>query len=175
MALLQVGCPLEAERVFRRALEISRSDNTDAAVSATLLLNYGKTLRELGRVNEAADYVERAYAKVRQAGDEVVTNQSLIELARIYREQHKLQRAMAMLTQVEPRLRRDLPPTHYAFASLTSERSLIALANDDVEEARQLANEAVAIDDAAIKSGGQGSGLLPVLLLARSGVELRLR
>jgi eukaryotic-like serine/threonine-protein kinase len=174
MALLQVGRPLEAERVFRGALEISRSDHTDAGVSATVLLNYGKTLDELGRLNEAADYVERAYAKVRQAGDEVVINQSLLERARIYREQHKLARATEMLIQVEPRLRRDLPPTHYAFASLASERSLIALANDDLEKARQLANEAVATDEATIKSGGQGAGLLPVLLFRRSAVELEL-
>lgn len=174
MALLQVGRPLEAERVFRRALEVSRSDNTDAAVSATLLLNYGRTLRELGRLTEATDYAERAYAKVSQAGDEVVTNQSLLELARIYREQHKLARATEMLTQVEPSLRRDLSSTHYAFASLASERSLIALGNDDLERARQLANEAVSIDEAAIKSGGQGAGLLPVLLFRRSTVELEL-
>jgi tetratricopeptide (TPR) repeat protein len=175
MALLQIGRPLEAERVFRRAIEISRADKTDAAVSPMLLLNYGRALRELGRLDEATDYAERAYARAQQAGHEVVTNQSLIERARIYREQHKFVRATEMLMQVEPRLRRDLPPSHYAFAGLASERSLISLGDGDLEKAVQLANEAVAMDEAAIKSGGQGAGFLPVFLFRRSAAELELR
>jgi serine/threonine-protein kinase len=175
LVLMQIGRPLEAERVFRRAIEISRADNTDVAVSPMLLLNYGRTLRELGRLDEAAEYAERAYAKAQQAGNGVVTNQALLERARIYREQHKIARAAEMLTEVEPRLRRDLPPSHYAFAGLASERSLISLADGELEKALQLANGAVAMDEAAIKSGGQGVGLLPVFLFRRSAAELELR
>ena len=175
MALFQLGLPLEAEPIFRRAIEISRADNTDQAVSPMVLLNYGRTLRELGHLDQAADYAERAYAKAEKAGHQVVINQSLLERARIYRERGDLGRALAMLAEVEPRLRQNLPPGHYAFAAVASERSLIFLGRGDLENALKLANKAVAMDEAAIKAGGQGAVLLPVFLLHRSTVELEAR
>jgi tetratricopeptide (TPR) repeat protein len=174
LALLQSGRPLEAEGLFRRAMDIDRADNTDAAVTATTLPNYGKSLRDLGRLDEAADYVERAYAKGQQAGHEVAMNQALIELGRIYREQRKFGVATEKLAQVEPRLRSALPPGHYAFAAIASERSLIAEGSGDLKQALQLANQAVEMVEAAIKSGGQGAGLLPVFLFRRSALELEL-
>ena len=175
MALFQFGRPLEAERLFRQAMDISRADNGDAALSPMLLLNYGRTLRELARLDEAARFAERAYEKACQAGDEAVIDQSLLERARIYREQGNFTGATEMLAEVEPRLRRNLPSGHYAFAGLACERSLILLANGDTRKALQLANEAVAIDEAAVGSGRQGAGLLPVLLFRRSGIEVELR
>jgi len=175
MALYQSGRILEAEGIFRRAIDISRADQTEQAVSPMLLVNYGRTLRELGRLDEAADYAERAYTKAQHAGLEVVINQSLIERSRICREKGDLGHAAAMLTEVEPRLRRDLPPGHYAFAGVASERSLIFLARGDVGNAFQLANQAVATDEATIKAGGQGAGLLPLFLLRRSRVDLEAR
>ncbi len=175
LALYQSGRVLEAERVFRRAIDISRADQTEQAVSPMLLVNYARTLRELGRLDEAADYAERAYGKAQQADHQVVINQSLLLRAWIYRDQRDLTRAAAMLAEVEPRLRRNLPPGHYAFSSLASEQSLIALARGDLQAAWQLANQAVAIDEAAIKAGGQGAGVLPILLVRRSTVELELR
>ncbi|MGH8722686.1 MAG: tetratricopeptide repeat protein, partial [Burkholderiales bacterium] len=44
LALSQLGQPLEAEPLFRRAIEISRADGTDEAVSSTLLTNYARVL-----------------------------------------------------------------------------------------------------------------------------------
>jgi serine/threonine-protein kinase len=173
MALFQAGRPLDAEPIFRRAIEISRADNTDEAVSPMLLLNYGRTLRELGRLDQAADDAERAFAMAQDSGQQVVINQSLIEMARIYREKGDLDRALAMLAEVEPKLRRVLPGTHYAFAGIASERSLVSLSRGDVRGALTLANEAVAIDEEAIKTGKQGAGQLPVFLLRRSTVELQ--
>ena len=175
LALFQLGQPLAAEPIFRRAIEISRADNTDQAVSPMLLLNYGRTLRELGHLDEAADYAERAYARAKKAGHQVVMNQALLEKARIYREKGDLGRALAMLSEAEPSLRQNLPPGHYAFAALASERSLIFLERGDLENALKLANKAVAIDEAAIKAGGQGAVLLPVFLLHRSAAELEAR
>jgi tetratricopeptide (TPR) repeat protein len=175
LALWQLGRPLEAEAIFRRAIEISRADDTERAVSPMLLLNYGRTLRELGRLDQAADYAERAYAKAQQAGYELVINQSLIERARIYREQGDLGRALAMLAEVEPRLRRNLPARHYAFAGIASERSLIFLAQGDFPQALQLADHAVSMDEAAIKAGEQGAGMLPIILYHRSTVEIEAR
>jgi serine/threonine-protein kinase len=175
MALFQIGRPLEAEPIFRRAIEISRADNSDQAVSPMLLLNYGRTLRDLGHLDQASDYAERAFAKAQETGQQLVINQSLIERARIYREQGNLDRALALLAEVEPKLQRILPPGHYAFAGIASERSLISLARGDVQNAVTLANEAVASDEAAIKSGGQGAGLLPIFLSRRSTIELEAR
>ena len=74
-----------------------------------LLNNLARTLRDLHRFPEAADYVERAYAKARQAGDEVVINQSLFERARLYRERGDVARAASVISELEPRLRRMLP------------------------------------------------------------------
>src|SRR5262249_18402036 len=171
LALLQVGRPLEAEPLFRRAIDIDRADNTEAAVSPVFLLNYGRTLRELGRLAQAADYLERAHMKAVQVKQEVVIHLSLMERARIYREQGELAQAEATLAEVEPIFRRD-PPPQFIFAALASERSLISLARADVENALRLAQQAVAIDEAAIKAGGQGAGLLPVLFSRRSAIEV---
>src|SRR5262249_32189491 len=72
-----LGRPLEAERLYRRAIAISRADDTEQSVSPMLLNNLARTLRELNRLSEAADYAERAYAKAQQAHDEIVVNQAL--------------------------------------------------------------------------------------------------
>ncbi len=175
VALVQLGRSLDAERILRRGIDISRADQTEETVSPMLLINYARALRELGRLDEAADYAERGYAKARQAGDEVVINQSLLLRAAVYRERHDLPRAVAMLREVEPRLRRNLPAGHYAFASLASEHALVARARGDLQSALELSNQATAIAEAAIKAGRQGAGLLPTLLVRRSGLELELR
>ncbi len=47
LALTQVGRPLEAEKVYRRAIEISRADESEDAVSPTLLNNYSVALRDV--------------------------------------------------------------------------------------------------------------------------------
>jgi eukaryotic-like serine/threonine-protein kinase len=172
LALYQLGHVLESEKVFRRAIDVSRADAAENGVSPMLLTNYARTLRELGRVSEAADYAERAGGAAQQAGDDVVVNQSLLLRAGIYRDQGNVARADAMLSEVEPRLLKSLPPGHYAFASLTSEWSLNALERGDLQTALQLANHAVAMFEAAMKAGAGSTGL-PVLLLRRSRIELK--
>ena len=59
--------PLQAEKLFRRAIDISRAGQTEETVSPILLNNYAKTLYQLGRLGEAADYAERAYAKAQRS------------------------------------------------------------------------------------------------------------
>jgi len=172
MALYQSGRPLEAEPIFRRAIEISRADKTDEAVSPMLLLNYGRALRDLGHTDEAADYAERAYAKAQQSGEQVVVNQALLERARIYRERHEPARAAAMLAEVEPRLRKALPPGHYAFCAPVSEQSLLDLARGNSQSALQHANQALSMYEDAMKAGTAGEAGLPLLLLRRSMIEV---
>jgi serine/threonine-protein kinase len=169
------GRTLEAEKVFRRAIEIGRTGQAGVGVESVTLNNYARTLYELGRLNEAANYAERAYAEAQKTHNQPVISQSLIQRARIYRGQRDLTRASAMLAEVEPRLQQSLPPGHYAFASLASEHALIALARNDLTSALQFADRSVDIIEAAIKAGGEGSNDLPVFLTRRSMIALQAR
>ncbi len=168
----QMGRPLDAEKMFRRAIDISREGKAEDAVSPMLLANYARTLRELDRLDEAADYAERAYGKAQKVAHQVAINQSLIERARIYTALHKPSRARAVLDEAEPRLRQSLPPGHYAFAALAAERAANALQRGDIPAALKFADQAVAIDEAAIRNGGDGMFYLPSLLMRRSKIDL---
>ena len=173
LALKQMGRPLEAERLFRRAIDVSRADHSEQGVSPVLLNNYSSVLEDLARFDEAAGYAERSYARAREAGDEVAINQALLARSRIYRAQHDVPRAEAALAEVEPRLRKALPPGHFAFAALISDRSLLELERGDSSAAMRLADQAVSQLEATIKSGKSGINLLPVLCQRRAMVELQ--
>ena len=103
----------------------------------------------------------------------MVVNQSLLLRALIYLDRHDLARAEAMLAEVEPRLRKALPPGHYAFTAIPSEQSLIDLARGDLPAALQHANQAIAIYEAAMKAGKAGEAGMQLLLLRRSTIELQ--
>jgi tetratricopeptide (TPR) repeat protein len=173
LTLDQLGRPLEAERNYRRALDISRAGAAEEGVSQMLLLNYARTQRELGHLEEAAGYAERAYAKAQRAHDEVVIDQALLERARIDGDRGLLARAEALLAEVEPRLRRDLPAGHYAFAGLALERGLLAQAHGDLPAALDLTNRAMAILNASVMAGGLGRQLLPTAFVRRSEIEFQ--
>jgi eukaryotic-like serine/threonine-protein kinase len=172
LELEQVGRPLESANLLRRAIDISRADPTEAAVSPMVLNNYARILDALGRLDEAADYSERAYARGQETGHQLAIMQSLLTRARVYRERGDLTRAEAMLAEVEPRLTEALPPGHYAFASLTLERALLAEARGQHDRAGDLADHAVAMVEAAIQGGGEGAFFLPPLLLRRADIAL---
>jgi len=172
LELDQIGRPLEAEQIYRRLLDVARDSNSTDAVVPMVLTNYARILRELNRLDEASDYAARSYEKAKAAHDELVISQSLLERARIAVQQKDFSRASAFLAEVEPRLHKDLPPGHYAFAALASERALVALGNHSPALALKLCNQAVEIDEAAINAGGMGAFFLPPLLVRRSSVEL---
>jgi len=172
LKLNQMGHTLEAEKMYRRALQISRASQNDTAVSPIMLTNYARILRELNRLPEAADYAQLAYNRAKQTGHQLALDQSLLERARIYHAQHLPLRAAAMLSEVAPRLQSSLPPGHYAFAALAAEQAINALDRGDHTAALNLANRAVSIDEAAIKAGTDGNFYLPSLLLRRAGIEL---
>jgi hypothetical protein len=50
---------------------------------------------------------------------------------------------------------------------------MIALGSDDLPLALQFAKRSVAIDEAAIKAGGEGIVFLPIFLIRRSMIELK--
>jgi serine/threonine-protein kinase len=168
------GRQLEAEKTYRRAISISRANQTEDAVSPVLLYNYAGVLRELGRFSEAADYAERASEKARRAGEQILLAQADLQRARVYRDRKDFVHANLLLADLEPRMRRLLPPQHYAFASLASDKGLLALAEGNSSRALQFANQAIAIDEASIARGGPCAAYLPVLLTRRSAVDLAL-
>jgi len=174
VSLSQIGRPIEAERILRRAIEISRADEAEKDVSPMLLINYSRALRDIGRLDQAAEYAERGFAKAQQVGHDVVVRQALLLMQSTYRGQGDLARAESTLSEVEPRLRRALPPGHIAFASLTSERSLLAQARGDLPSALELANQAVGLTEAAIKAGKQGADFLSTALVRRADLLLQL-
>jgi tetratricopeptide (TPR) repeat protein len=172
MDLGQLGRPLEAEALLHRSIEIHRAGASEDAVSPMLLTNYAQQLYDLGRADEAADYAERAYQGAQRAGDQIVINQTMLRLARIYRWRGELPRAAQMLDEVEPRLQKALPPGHYAFGTLASERSLIAQAQGDLPRALQLSQQALEIMQLAAQHGRAGGQFyLPLLLTRRASVE----
>jgi serine/threonine protein kinase len=172
--LVLAGRPRESEKVLRRAIEVSRAGKTDDAVSPMLMVNYARALRELHQTDKAADYAQRGYAKAQQAGAQVVIGQSLLLRSVIYTDMGDSSRAAAMLDEVEPRLKHGLPAGHIAFASLASDRGLVALTRGDLRAALEHANEAIAIAESATKAGRLGGDYLPIFLTRRSEVELQL-
>jgi tetratricopeptide (TPR) repeat protein len=168
------GRQLEAEKTYRHAIDISRANQTEDAVSPVLLYNYAGVLRELGRFSEAADYAERATERARRAGEQILLAQADLQRARVYRDRKDFVQADLLLADLEPRMRRFLPPQHYAFASLASDKGLLALAEGNPSRALRFANQAIAIDEASVARGGPCAAYLPILLTRRSAVELAL-
>lgn len=174
VALMNAGRFGDAEPVLRRVLEISRSQGGNDDVPAMSGLNYSKVLRELARVPEAKVYADRAFAAAQKEGDDTVVAQALLFYGGLYRDLGDVPRAGRALDEVEPKLRRMLPPGHVAFASFDSERSLNAQATGNLPQALTLANQSVAIAEALAAAGRQGRDRLPLLLARRSFVEIDL-
>jgi serine/threonine-protein kinase len=168
--LLQIGRPLEAEKLYRRAIEVGKSGNSEDTVSMVVLSNYARSLRELHRLDEAADYADRAYAMAQRTG--IDSSRVLLERARIYMAQHNPSRAGAVLEEVQAKLEKSLPPGHFAFGVLATDKALNALLQGDTAAAVKLADQGVSSLEATIKAGGEGSYYLPRLLVRRSVVEL---
>ncbi len=173
LALDQLGRPVESERLYLRAIHISRAGETDETVSPLLLNNYAKTLLHLGRLEDAAQHAERAYIKAIHVDNQLATSQSMYVRALIYLDQYDLDRAAAMLRELEPRLQRTLPSGSYWFAALISAQALLAERRGTLPLASTLADQAVAATEDAVKAGRQGVDFLPIALLRRSSVRLK--
>jgi len=165
LALERLGRPLEAERLQRRAMILQGE-------GPVMLNNYALTLRTLGRLNEAADYAERAYQQAQQTGDKYALYRSIGLRAVIYLDRRDFKRAAVMLSDMEPVLRQQFPPDHMAFGQLASAQAVLACGRGDLNQALLLADRGVAILEHWIQSKGQGSDMLPTVLLRRASVNL---
>jgi serine/threonine protein kinase/tetratricopeptide (TPR) repeat protein len=172
LELDQMGRPLEAEKIERQVLDLTQDGNSVELSTSMFMNNYAKMLRKLNRLDDAAGYAQRSYDRAQKEHNQIVIGQSLLERARIAISQHKFPEATELLSEVEPQMRKHLPPGHYAFASLAADRAKIALGEGDTALALQLSNQSVAIGESALKSGGQGAYAFPGFLLTRSSIEL---
>jgi eukaryotic-like serine/threonine-protein kinase len=175
LTLAYEGRQLEAEKIYRRAMDVGRTDETVDSVAPALLYNYAEVLRDLGRTAEAADYARRAALRARQLGDQFLIDKTNLLKARFYLDKHDFAHTRQLLSELEPRLRNRFPNEHYEFASLASDRSQLALATGDLSSAIQLADQAVLLDEASIRNIGECTALLPTLLVRRSNLELQAR
>ncbi len=167
------GRELEAQRLYRRALDISRNDETNSAVAPDLLLNYAGLLQELGHRTEAARYFVPASKKALAFNDNVLTDSTQLMQANMFTDAHAFDQATRQLSELEQRLRKRYAPQHWAFAEVSSARAGIALGRGDLPSAAHFAREAVEIDEASIRRIGQCAALLSTLLVSKSGVDLK--
>jgi serine/threonine protein kinase len=167
LALERLGRPLEAERLFRRSIEIQ-----GAGAEPILLNNYAITLRSLARLQDALNYSETSYRQAQQAADNFAIYRSLYLRALIYLDQDHFERAAEMSQQLVPILKRQLPPDSLWFGLSASVEALLESGNGNSQQALLLADRAVAILERSIKSRGQGADILPLVLLRRASIEL---
>ena len=153
------GRELEAQRTYRRALDISRNDETNSAVAPDLLLNYAGLLQELGQRTEAARYFVLASKKARELNDNVLADNTDLMQAEMFTDAHAFAQATRQLDELEQRLRKRYAPEHYVFAELSSARARIALGRGDLPSAAHFATEAVELDEASIRRIGQCADL----------------
>jgi tetratricopeptide (TPR) repeat protein len=174
LALTLIGRPREAESVLRRAIDVGQDHRGEDSVSPMLLTNYARTLRDAGRYEEASEYAERAHELAVRLGVEAAVNHALLTRSRNYLAQGDTDRAEVMLDEAEQRLRQVLPEGHYAFASVFSQRSLLAQLRGDLTGSLRLAEEGLRIVEASQAAGQQTASALDPLLTQRSEVRLAL-
>ena len=63
LILTYAGRQLQAEQVYRRAIDAGRTSPTEETLPPVLLYNYAAVLRDLGRFREAKEYAHKASAK----------------------------------------------------------------------------------------------------------------
>jgi tetratricopeptide (TPR) repeat protein len=163
------GHPLEAERLFRRAVDISRSDGGEANVSPFLLTNLARSLEILDRLEEAEGYASRAESEARRTENRVALDLAIAAHAQIEVRRGELDAADRHVAELGAHWSDAFPPGHYLFGILASLRGLLAEARGDLATARAEQDRAIAILDAT----PQRVGALPMILLRRSALALR--
>ena len=65
LILTYAGRQLQAEQVYRRAIDAGGTSPNENTLPPVLLYNYASVMRDLGRVPEAKEYADRAAARAR--------------------------------------------------------------------------------------------------------------
>jgi len=172
-ALLNAGRTAEAEDVLHHALASSREAQVEGGADELVLYGNERALRELGRFKEAGEYAERAYAKAQAAKDNLISDQLLLEQARVYIGQGNFAGAAVLVAKAEPLIGRDYPSGDFMFAMIASDHSMLAEGAGNLPAALRFADEAVKVDENCIKAGRPGAYVLPRLLTHRSALYLQ--
>jgi hypothetical protein len=170
--LLNLGRPLDAERLLRRAIALEQGGRPDQPVTPMRLNNLARALLDLAHLDEAADCAVQAVQEAKRLGNPTVTAQSQLWLAKIYLAQHDPVRASAVLDEGEPAIRKLFPPGHFALALLTAERALIAQERGDLQAAQTMIDDAIGIASQAEQQGKAGPVYQSVFLTYRADIEL---
>jgi tetratricopeptide (TPR) repeat protein len=168
LTLSLTGQFVQAEALYRRAMQISSADGTEKNVSPMELTNLAATLIELGRIDEARRYADRAYERARADGDEVIARYALGARERVFRVRGQYAQAMHALSELEQQYRRAYPPECACFGTIASERGLLAAARGEGDRAMAEMNKAVAIAE----GDKSRPDILPRILVRRAEVEL---
>jgi eukaryotic-like serine/threonine-protein kinase len=171
--LLDLGRPLEGERLLRRSIALDEGGSAGQSASPTKLNNYTRTLIELARIDEAASVAARAYREARRLGNQSAIFANRLRTARVCLAQRAFACATAALDEAEPVMRTVLPAGHFDFALLSAERALVARARGDLAAARRLIDDAIRIAEQTSRSGG--SLFVPIFLTYRADIELAAR
>ncbi len=166
------GRHLEAERLYRRAVAISSVDGSEKNVAPMLLNNLARSLRDLGRLREAADYADRAYAAAKETSNGTVVGQSLVIRASTQRLLGELDRAEQMIDEVDALWRKTRPATYFGFGSLASERAMVAQRRGDFATALARTDEAMRLVEPA---ADRFPDLLGRILGRRANLYLEMR
>jgi len=170
LTLGSLGRPLEAEQMFRRAVQISTA-TSDARVEPILWNNLARTLYDLGRLREGIQLAERARAGALARGDAIVADQALLLLARLHLRNGDVSRGEAMLDEVVSHFRGMFPPAHPAFVAVVMDRIRVPESRGRYQEALALADRAVAF----VEATPQSRSSLGITLRRRAEIALKLR
>ena len=167
LSLDALGEHVEAERQSRLCIQYANAQ-LEQEVAPAAAWGEALALLRLDRLDEALRYADRATTVSRRLGHLGSLRRTLAVQAPIERLLGRPDRAALLLDELDPLLRKALPPTHAAFAQAASERALVALARGDVAAAETLADHGVSIAE----KSGQRVEFTPPSLLARSEVRL---
>lgn len=159
------GAPLEAERLFRRAVAIASAAEGLDSVAPVTLTNLGYVLTDLHRHDEARELADRAFELARRQGDEGAMQQALFLRSRARLRTGQVEEAAALMEQLGRRLR-DLPVGHPFVATLESQMGLLAAARGDLAAARAAQDRALSM----VEGDPTRSSYVAVFLLRRAGL-----
>jgi hypothetical protein len=137
-----------------------------------LLINYARTMRELGHADEAADFAERGKGggDGQSVGDKPIVAAACTNIPRSARSHSCRSDALRDRTEAAESAYLGAP----GFARLATEYLLLASARGNLPAALQLANHAAAIAEASMKSGRGGDDFLADALGPRSDINRQL-
>jgi tetratricopeptide (TPR) repeat protein len=167
LAVRGQGRPLEAERLFRRAVEIATASDGWDSVPPITLTNLGYVLSDLDRHEEARQLSDRAFELALRQQDEGSLQPALFLRARTRLRTGRIEEAAELMAQLGRRLHA-LPPGHPTLATFESQMGLLAAERGDLAAAAAAQGRALAM----VSADPTRSAQVAVFKLRRAAVAL---